>query len=187
MKKIDIRKVKRKARQSQSLALKNKKDKRIFEQLFELPFFVKSKEVFTYLSFDNEPNTDIVINKFVHNRRILVPVMGKDEIFAVELPENAKFKKGKFGIREPINYKKNNKLKKIEIALIPGIAFDESGNRIGFGGGYFDKFLKKVHCTTIALAYEFQIIDKVPADEYDIAVDWIVTEKRVIKCAKSQI
>ena len=71
---------------------------------------------------------------------------------------------------------------KFDLCIVPGVAFDKTGHRIGFGGGYFDRLLKKTRAATIGLAYEFQIIDKVPVTAYDVAVDYIVTEKRVIRC-----
>ena len=72
-------------------------------------------------------------------------------------------------------------LRDISLVIIPGIAFDLKGHRIGFGLGYYDRLLKKTNCPKVGLAYEFQIIENVPGIEpNDVPVDIIVTEKRII-------
>ena len=71
----------------------------------------------------------------------------------------------------------------IDLVIVPGIAFDRSGERIGYGMGFYDRFLKKIRKDTssIGLAYEFQIVDDIPSEETDVKVNKIITEKRVIK------
>lgn len=67
----------------------------------------------------------------------------------------------------------------IDLAIIPGIAFDKQGNRIGFGHGYYDRLLKKLTCPVVALAYEFQILHAIPRQAHDVSVDTIITEKKI--------
>lgn len=93
-------------------------------------------------------------------------------------------KTGKFNIKEPTKFHKEIPRKKIDLVIVPGIAFDKKGHRIGFGKGYFDKLLKTLSARKIALAYDFQIIDNVPAEPHDRKVDMIVTEKRTVKIRK---
>ena len=91
---------------------------------------------------------------------------------------------GKFGIPEPMELMKVS-YKSIDAVIVPGVAFDKNGYRIGFGFGHYDKFLKKTpHAVKIGLAFEFQIVDSVPKEEHDVPVDFIITEKRVIDCKK---
>lgn len=90
-------------------------------------------------------------------------------------------KTGKFNIKEPTKLHKQIPRKKIDLVIVPGIAFDKKGYRIGFGKGYFDKLLKTLSAHKIALAYDFQIIENVPAESHDKKVEMIVTEKRIIK------
>ncbi|MEK9132637.1 MAG: 5-formyltetrahydrofolate cyclo-ligase [Patescibacteria group bacterium] len=187
MDKGDIKNKYRLLRRSQLEADKKVKDREIFGKLTKMTPFKAAREFFTYISHDFEVSTDEIIEEFFEKKTVLVPRILKGEICLHEIKDEVSFVKGKFGIREPVVCVPRNELKKIAVAIIPGIAFDLTGHRIGFGGGYFDRFLKKVHCTTIGLAYEFQIVDKVPTNEYDVAVDWIVTEKRVIRCEKSQL
>lgn len=66
----------------------------------------------------------------------------------------------------------------IDLVIIPGIAFDQQGNRLGFGHGYYDRLLKKLHCPVVALAYEFQILHAIPRQEHDVPANIIITEKK---------
>ena len=84
----------------------------------------------------------------------------------------------KYGIPEPIS----NKVKYPDILLVPLVAYDKNLNRIGYGGGFYDRYIKKIKknkkIITIGLAYSFQKVKKMPINEYDIKLDFIVTEKK---------
>ena len=84
----------------------------------------------------------------------------------------------KYGIPEPIS----NKVKYPDILLVPLVAYDKNLNRIGYGGGFYDRYIKKImknkKIITIGLAYSFQKVKKIPINEYDIKLDFIVTEKK---------
>jgi 5-formyltetrahydrofolate cyclo-ligase len=93
--------------------------------------------------------------------------------------EEIKFTKGKYGILE--NAISDSIVEEMDLLIIPGIAFDLQGNRIGYGKGYYDRFLSSRKATyNIGLAFENQIIKKIPNTEYDIPVDLLFTEKRTI-------
>ena len=172
-------------RESQNPLMKLRKDKAILQRLSRFTVFKDCPEFFTYITHRGEVDTDLLIKKYFGKKKILVPKMKGDGICLYELCELENFKSGKFGVREPAVCVPRRNFRKISCALIPGIAFDKKGHRIGFGGGHFDRLLKKMHTTTIGLAYEFQIIDKVSARGYDVPVDFIVTEKRVLDCRKN--
>lgn len=71
----------------------------------------------------------------------------------------------------------------IDLIITPGVAFKKDGYRVGYGGGYYDRFLSKIPNTqTIAIAFSLQIVDELPIDNYDIPVDYIYTEKNIITC-----
>ena len=90
--------------------------------------------------------------------------------------------KGSFGILEPINEvvedKRLIKPEEIDLVIVPGVAFDKNMNRIGFGGGFYDRYLSllKSSCKKVGLAYQFQIVEKIETEEHDMKVDMIVTE-----------
>ena len=91
-------------------------------------------------------------------------------------------KEGRFGIKEPDSRCPIIGPENIGVCIVPGLVFDVHGHRIGYGMGHYDRVLQ--HCNTkkIALAYDFQVLEEIPYDTYDIPVDLIVTEKRVIHC-----
>ena len=93
-------------------------------------------------------------------------------------------RKGPFGIMEPADRNPFD-ADQIELVVVPGLSFDEEGNRIGYGLGFYDRFLSNVSALKVALSYESQIIDKVPTEPHDVPVDRIVTESRVIDCDKN--
>ena len=72
------------------------------------------------------------------------------------------------------------RIAEIDVVLLPGVAFDECGYRIGFGKGFYDRVLEGFKGTTIGLAYEFQVVKKLPKNSGDVCCRWVVTEKRVI-------
>ncbi|GEK33924.1 5-formyltetrahydrofolate cyclo-ligase [Kurthia sibirica] len=86
-------------------------------------------------------------------------------------------------LQEPI-VEQTTKIEKemIDVLIAPGIAFDLAGYRVGFGGGYYDRFLVDFDKPTISMAFEVQIVDKIPTDGYDLAICKIVTEERIITC-----
>ncbi|CUS91999.1 5-formyltetrahydrofolate cyclo-ligase, partial [Candidatus Kryptonium thompsonii] len=93
----------------------------------------------------------------------------------------SELKKSTFGILEPEKIREVG-LSEIDLVLVPAIAVDRFGNRIGFGAGYYDKFLSQVNCPKIALVYDFQIVDKIETSPSDVPVDFIVTETEIISC-----
>lgn len=171
-------------REKQSLVLKRKKDARIASRLSRFSVFARAGELFIYVSHRGEVSTDVLIKKYFQKKKIIVPKFESDRICLYELKSRSAFQKGPFGIREPVFCLRREAYSGIDAAIIPGAAFDTAGHRIGFGGGHFDRLLKKLDGTTIGLAYEFQIIDKVPARSYDVPVDYLVTEKRIIQCVR---
>lgn len=178
--KEDIRRRVLALRESQSQEEKKRKDKAIFDRLLSVPAFAQAREFFTYLSHKGEVSTDLLLAKFLGKKIVVVPKIESEAICLYELTSTDEWRSGPYNIREPVHCLSKSQWDSIDVAIIPGVAFDETGHRIGFGGGYFDRFLKKLHCTTIGFAYELQMIDKVPVHSYDVPVDFIVTEKRLL-------
>ena len=91
---------------------------------------------------------------------------------------------GRFGILEPIELAKIT-YKSIDMVLVPGVIFDKNGYRLGYGLGYYDRFLNKLpKAVKVGLCFDFQVMDKVPREEHDIPVDYIVTDKEIIECRR---
>lgn len=142
-----------------------------------------------YLATQSEVKTAGIIN-FLHkqNRKVYAPCVTNSEITPSCLTKGCKFKKCEFDIYEPEKKSKIRSLKNIAAVIIPGIAFDTRGNRLGFGKGFFDKFLKKLPEKTlkIALAFSCQIVKQVPAEAHDVKMDFIITENGIYECTEAQ-
>jgi len=89
-------------------------------------------------------------------------------------------RKGRFGILEPAApvFAKEDEL---DLIIVPGTAFDFSGNRIGRGGGFYDRLLPQYRAVRTGICFDFQCLETVPAEEHDIRMDWVVTETRILK------
>ena len=157
------------------------KSEKIVGKLIKMDEFADADTVACYISFGSEVRTHSLIKNFMEKKRIVVPFVDKRKkvIHLSHLKNWEELHVGEYGILEP-----RKEFLRIEnnadIFIIPGIVFDEEGNRIGYGGGYFDKFLCNFKGKKIALAYDFQVVKKMPNEEHDIRMDFIITDKRII-------
>jgi len=173
-------------RNRQKKDVKLNKDAAIKKRLLSLPEVRKAKIVLCYVSIKGEVKTDDMIPECLeHGKRILVPFLDdkKEAIMISEIKDLDELSPGAFGIPQPKNPKEFS-LEKIDLIVVPGIAFDRRGNRVGYGSGFYDRFLKKLKkgIPTVALAYDFQIVKEIPTNGMDVRVHKIVTEKEIIKC-----
>lgn len=157
----------------------------IVSRLKALPEFAQANCVLTYVSSkDNEVDTHGLIEDLLREgRTVLVPIAGRNRSMEwsrlLSLDELAA---GRFGILEP-----PPEARRIEAApdgsvvVVPGVAFTRDGWRIGYGGGYFDTFLARFTGTSIAIAFEAQLLNSIPADEHDVPIDIVVTERAVYR------
>ena len=161
----------------------------IENRLFACKEFSVCRDVMFYLSFGNEVRTDEMIKLALENhQRVYVPRLVKKErrLEVCEITDmDQEFELGSYGIREPSRL--NTRVvspSKIDAVIAPGLAFDYSGRRVGFGGGYFDWFLKQLPegALRLAVAYRFQVLDSVPQDPWDERVQKIFTENDMINC-----
>jgi 5-formyltetrahydrofolate cyclo-ligase len=161
----------------------------IENRLFDCSEFSNCQDVLFYLSFGNEVRTDEMITRSLKDgKRVYVPrlIPGERRMEVCEMTDmNQEFELGRYAIREPspLNCKVVSPLK-IDAVIMPGLAFDDSGGRVGFGGGHYDELLKQVPEKSIrlALAYEFQIVGSVPQNPWDERVQKIVSENDTINC-----
>lgn len=184
LKKFKQRKTMRELRQSKNVVDLYKKSKDINLKLIELEECKGPKNIMFYLSYGSEVLTFDTINlALMTGMRVFVPYLVGKEMEATEIHNLSDLKTTDYGILEPIKRDKAHK-EDIDIVIVPGIAFDIKGNRIGSGLGFYDRFLKNSTAKKIGIAFDFQIIDEIEPTDLDIPVDIIVTEKRVIRCQK---
>ena len=161
------------------------KSNKIKNKLFKIDEYKKAKNILFYVSYDGEVFTHNVIKESFIDKKIVVPISNNED-YSLILSKLNSFEdlvEGRYGILEPKKEKiEEISIDEIDLVIIPGIVFDLKGNRIGHGKGFYDRLLKNIKKPIIALAFEFQIIDKIPSEEYDKPVDIIITEKRIIYC-----
>src|SRR3989344_6397413 len=162
------------------------KSEKIRNNLFNLKPYKSSKTVMFFVSFNSEVHTHEMIEESLKNKTVVLPKVAQHEIEASVIIDFDNLIPGKFGISEPIETMKIAH-KNIDLVLVPGIVFDREGHRIGYGLGYYDKFLGKVpKSIKIWLAFDFQVIDKIPAEQHDVLFDLIVREKSFMEGGKKK-
>lgn len=141
----------------------------------------EKKSFFVYMSFSSEAPTDKLIAYLLgQNKRVYCPRTENGEIVPIEYGED--FELSSYGIREPIGKAYDGE---IDVAVLPLLAVDERGIRLGYGGGYYDRFLKR-HPETerVAYCFDFQLVREVPREEWDVPAEKIVTDKQWILTKK---
>lgn len=154
---------------------------KIAERIKKLPVFGNSRLIMSYMPYGKEVNL-LPLNDFIleQGKELCIPRVsgnsGMDAVKIYNLEDN--LVRGYFGIPEPIPTLKPVNPDKIDLILVPGLAFDLSGNRLGHGKGYYDRFLQK--CTektfTIGIAYDLQVFDLIPHSSHDVKLKALVTE-----------
>ena len=163
------------------------KTKKIEERLFDFANFLESKIALMYLENSNEVQSrDIIKRTFDYNKIVVLPLIEleskKFKLFKID-DFGSDLISGESSVLQPDPDKcRAVPIDCIDIALIPGIAFDEKGGRVGSGDGYYDRLIPHLPITTrkVALALDDQIISMVPIESHDKYVDIIITDKRII-------
>lgn len=151
--------------------------------------FCDRPTVMVYMALPQEVQTTrIIAQARVWNKRVAVPAMQGDSLAAVELPDDpGQLRRGRFGIFEPCGTGVVIPPEEIGCIMVPGIAFDYRGGRLGFGKGYYDRFLSRLPATTYrcGLAFGIQVVPCVPQTSHDICMHGIVTEQGFIPCMRA--
>lgn len=158
------------------------KSREIERRLFSLPEFQESRTILFFASFRSEVETgDMIRRALAGGKRIVLPKVNGKELLLFRITDfDNDLAAGAWGIPEPVKGTPAD-LQEIDLIIVPGAAFDEQGNRIGYGAGFYDKLLHGFNKPMVALAFELQIVPSVPADQHDVPVRKIVTEKRIIE------
>ena len=165
----------------------NEKTAAIESRLFAFANFLESKIALLYLAGNLEVQTDSIIQKaYSYNKIVVLPAFDPENYQMKLMKIDASGQElipGPRGVREPDASKcKVVPMDRIDIAILPGLAFDEKGGRIGAGTGYYDRLVPRLDITTrkVALTFEEQIIPQAPMESHDKHVDIIITDKRII-------
>lgn len=163
------------------------RDGRIFASLRAFPPFSRAKAVLCYVSTGSEADTRLILTAALEEgKNVFVPRCaseGRMDFFRIA--DLSDLRPGKFGILEPEDRAALRWTDGDALCLVPGLGFTESGARIGYGGGYYDRFLLEKNVLQIGLCYDFQILPAVPEEAHDVRMDWIVTDTRIIRCPRT--
>ncbi|GAV21965.1 5-formyltetrahydrofolate cyclo-ligase [Carboxydothermus pertinax] len=164
------------------------KSAKILQLLKSFRDYQQSRTVMVYLDFRGEVRTrEIIKDLWAHGKRVVIPVtiLSEKKLLPVYLWDFGDLMEGTYGILEPKEEKRQVvALEEIDLILVPGVAFDLKGNRLGYGAGFYDRFLSKLRpgVKKVALAFELQIVPKIVSGPHDIPMDYIITEERLINC-----
>lgn len=165
----------------------NEKSRAIQRRLLSLPEFSESGRVMFFLTFGSEVQTDPMIRRaMAAGKEVAIPkTLPKEKRLVPSLLRDLEkdLAIGYYGVREPIpGALRPVDPASLDLVVVPGVAFTEKGDRLGYGAGFYDRFLRLAsRARRVAIGFELQLVDSLPTDEYDLPVEIIVTEARVIR------
>ena len=179
MTKDELRKWIRSEKKKISLNEKKQRSESIWEKLEKNEFFLKASVVLLYWSMDDEVYTHEFVTKWATQKTLLLPVVDGENLRIKPFTgiQNMIISE-QFGIGEPIGNDFDD-LSKIEVIIVPGVAFDKKRNRMGRGRGYYDKLLSTNNAYKIGVGFDFQIFDSIPTENFDIPMDCVISEKEI--------
>lgn len=169
-------------RRSLSDAEVEQKSLQISNNLSTLDIFKLSRSIALYSPIQKEVRTQYIFDLAVNcEKEVYFPRVNGSSLDFFRVNNLEQLKPGKFGVFEPDPNLLKVNIQHIDLFILPGLAFDRSGNRLGFGKGYYDRALDNVpQGKKVGLAYEFQLLDAVPVDENDRKVEMIITEQGIV-------
>jgi len=158
-------------------------DEAILHQLLKIPEYIQAKKVFTYVSMQGEVDTiNLIIRALKDNKVIAVPkCIEKGIMEAYRIQGLMELKTGAYGILEPYENCEKIDSKALDLAMIPCVSCNERGGRLGYGGGYYDRYLPTSPAIRILLCRERVMVDDIPEEAHDCKADMVITEKRILR------
>jgi 5-formyltetrahydrofolate cyclo-ligase len=157
---------------------------RIAEKFYAQSYYNQSEKIYLYVSYNQEVDTIGIIKHILEdNKRVAVPKVIDNTMEFHEITNLEQLSEGAFGILEPTMNEpvsENPEWASSNLMIVPGLAFDKSGSRIGYGGGYYDRYIHKYPDRIglkIAFAYDFQVFEHIEIESFDEKIDGIITDK----------
>ncbi len=169
--------------QRKKICDRKEQERIVYQKIINLKIFNDSVVIALFKSREDEFNTDDLINYALKNKKIvLLPRIDQDNMFFLRIDDNTIYEESKFHVLEPI-YEQEKIINQMDLIIVPGLAFDQKGSRLGYGKGYYDRFLKDKDTYKIGVCYDEQIVDLVPTNDHDVSLDMIVSKslKKIIK------
>ena len=156
-------------------------DEEIFKNFIKSIFYKNAKTIFIFVSFGSEVNTHKIIERAIKDgKNVCVPKINSKEkgmeVFKIE--SMSELKEGYFGVLEPFEEKCEISGEDLDLIVVPGVGFDKNGYRIGYGGGFYDKFFNNMEkdVSKIALGYDIQMVDELATEKHDKRINGLITE-----------
>ncbi len=175
MNKAELRKQIRLQKRAMTPQQIQEKSRLLAEKFLATELYANAKVLYGYLPYNQEVRTEPILEQALRDGKLVaVPKVYGDTMRFIYLPDLSQVEKGYSGIPEPIADEPVAKDPNA-LVLMPGLAFDRKGRRIGYGGGFYDKFLEQEpNHPTVALCYDFQLLEQLPAEQYDVPVDLVL-------------
>lgn len=176
MDKKELRQLIAQYKQNYSAAQKAGWSSSLFQKLENHPLFLQAHTILLYHSLPDEVQTHEFIKRWHPHKRIVLPLVKGDELELRYYEGEDSLQTGVFGIKEPTGSLVEN-LHEIELSIIPGVAFDRSGNRLGHGKGYYDRTLARLQAYRIGVCFQLQLFPHIPVEATDLPMDEVWTEQ----------
>ena len=162
------------------------RDEKIARHFLESSFYRQAEGILFYSAKTREVETAALIDRALSDgKRVALPrCLSEGEMAFFEIRSRAELEKGKFGLLEPPAGLEAVDLAEYDVCVLPGLAFDWAGRRLGYGRGYYDRYLRVYTGRTVALCHAEFVKRRIPADKFDLPVDLLVTEKGVLTARK---
>lgn len=180
MKKSELRPIMKMKRQEMSAETAAEKSRLICGIVSDSEIYKSAEFIAVYMALKNEVSVKYIADKaFADGKRVCVPVTCGEDIYLSEIYVGDEFVTGNFGIKEPKIKRKTNEA---DLIFVPGLAFSEKGERLGWGGGYYDRLTASATAVNVGICYEMQIRNDIETESHDRKMDYIVTESGLIVC-----
>ena len=171
MNKNDLRQIIRAKKKLFSQTEKKTVSEQVLKRLEEQVFFQEANTVMMYWSLPDELCTHNFVEKWAKEKTILLPSIENNRIIPRIFHSKNDLQKGQFGIKEPVGEIFTGK---IDVVVVPALAFDKNGQRLGRGKGYYDRFLAAFNGIKCGIARDFQIVDFIPCEPHDVPMDYVL-------------
>lgn len=178
MDKKEVRKQMRAAKNAVPFCEKEERSEHIMSRVELLPQFIAADTVLLYWSMEDEVQTHQFVERWYRQKTLLLPCVDGDDLRLRQYTGPQCLKAGEqFGIGEPTGPEYTD-LNHVQLIVVPGVAFDRKGNRMGRGRGFYDRLLKSTpNAYKVGVAFDFQILNTIPTEPFDVPMDKVVSEK----------
>lgn len=159
-------------------------NERILRRVLSFPGYINASSVFIYLSTPREPETSrIVQNAFLSGKTVFVPkCVEENKMLAVRIVPDCRLIQNRYGIPEPLNRSDTANPEQLDLIVVPCVSANESGARLGHGGGFYDRYLAETDAVRLCLCFEKLLSDRIPLQPHDMRMDYLITERKTVKC-----